>query len=63
MPKLDNAAILMRAQALEPEKSKTLLVFLTSFCSGNDLFIKALHAGLRHLERMSEISSAPEAKQ
>jgi hypothetical protein len=51
LPKTDVNGDLMKAQSLNPEKSKTLLVFLTSFCGADATFQKGVHAGLRHLEK------------
>ena len=53
--RIDTHGDLMRAQSLNLEKSKTLLVFLTSFCSADDLFNKGIHQGLKHLEKTGEV--------
>jgi hypothetical protein len=50
-PKINKTEILMKAQALNPAESKTLLIYLTSSCSTDDLFVKSLHAGLESIQK------------
>jgi hypothetical protein len=59
VPKINANETLMRVQSLNSEKSKTLLVFLSSYCSANEQFLKGVHSGLKMLEK-TEVSQEVE---
>jgi hypothetical protein len=50
----------MKAQRLNPEKSKTLLLYLTSHCSDDIIFKQGIHAGLRYIEKTGDTPSGKE---
>jgi hypothetical protein len=50
----------MRVISLDPEKAKTLLVFLTSYCNGDDVFFKGVNAGMKHLSGEIEVAKLEE---
>ena len=51
MPRINKAETIMKIQALNSEKAKTLLTYLTSSCGENDQFIKAANSGLKSIEK------------
>jgi hypothetical protein len=55
MPKLNRTLLAMRAQALNPDNSKILLVYLYSYCSADDKFWLGVNSGLKALETTREI--------
>lgn len=51
MPTVSKGETIMRAQALSPEKAKTLLNYLTASYGNDGQFIKILHAGLKQIDK------------